>query len=335
MSYRMGIGIVMFAALVVGCGGGGTTTDGTGGAGGGSGGAGGGSGGSTSSGTTGDGALDPDTAPVAEIDRFQDGFATLFKRSGPVFDPMNVSKVVPEPNAPIDMDNFLVMALGPAGEKVTYYSLDIVPPVAREAYSIVGADGKPIKDQLPIIDSIPGDKDYTDFFTITQVTVKDGYVANTLHSVADVEKAIGDGSATEKATDQMVNWSVVPKGTTAKLKFLGKTVTGFRAWYDDKVAYYMEFETDLKAPADNMIPTVPIYVIFKDDMSPAMGFATEAGSKQTHNVIALLPGQAGYSSYWDHSVGKLSGFDTVTDLASAEANVKAKAPVIVNCPVVE
>jgi hypothetical protein len=87
--------------------------------------------------------------------------------------------------------------------------------------------------------------------------------------------------------------------------------------------------------AGDKVPTVPIVVIFKDDMSPAQGFATEPMSKQTHNVVGLLPGQDGYSSYWDHSVGNLSGFDTVKDLTTAVANVKAKVPVIVNCPVVE
>src|SRR5687768_9972022 len=43
----------------------------------------------------------PDVAPVASVDRFNDAFGKLFKRSGPGFDPENVSKVVPAPNAPI------------------------------------------------------------------------------------------------------------------------------------------------------------------------------------------------------------------------------------------
>ena len=115
--------------------------------------------------------LDPDTAPAAMVDRFQDSFATLFKRSGPVFDPTNVSKVVPAPGEPIDMENVLVMALGPSGEKVTYYSLDIVPDVAGKAFQIVGPDGAPVADQLPILEAIPGDAGYNDFVAITRVTV--------------------------------------------------------------------------------------------------------------------------------------------------------------------
>jgi hypothetical protein len=279
--------------------------------------------------------LNPDTAPAAEVDRFQDGFGMLFKRSGPAFDPTNVSTVIPGPGEPIDMDNFLVMALGPAGEKVTYYSLDIVPDVAGKAYRIVGDDGMAVANQLPIIEAIPGDSGYNDFVSITTVKVKSGYVANTITSADAVKKAIADGTATETATDQMVNWPVVPKGTTATRKFLGKPIAPLRAWYKDQVASYLEFETDLVGKAGDKVPTVAIVVIFKDDMSPTQGFATEAGTKQTHNVVALLPGQDGYSSYWDHSVGMLSGFDTVKDLTTALANVKAKVPVIVNCPVVE
>ena len=70
---------------------------------------------------------DPDAADVVAVDRFQDSFGTLFKRSGPAFDPAHVQPVVPAPNAPIDFDAlFLVPAYGPAGEEVSYYALDIL-----------------------------------------------------------------------------------------------------------------------------------------------------------------------------------------------------------------
>lgn len=279
------------------------------------------------------GALDPDTAPVVSVDRFQDGFATLFKRSAPAFNPSEVSKVIPEPNAPIDMDNFLIDAFGPAGERVVYYSLDILPEAPTTGYLLVDKSGKEIPDQLPIIDSVPGDEGYNDFVRVTEVQVNSGYVANTLTSFDDVDAAVDDGTAKLNETARIENWAVVPRGTTAKRKFPGSSPVGYRAWMNDEIAHYLRFDTNLELSGDK-VPTSPIIVIFKNDMSPAEGFLTDDDGK-THNVVATLPGQPGYSSYWDHSVGKASGFDDVKDLKTALANVRDKAPVIVNCPIVE
>lgn len=278
-------------------------------------------------------AFNPDTAAVVSVDRFQDKFATLFKRSAPAFDPTNVSKVVPAANAPIDLDKFLVKAFGPLGERVTYYSLDIVPPKPVTAFLFVGADGKAIANQLPVIDAVPGDDGYTDFVRVTEVKVGAEFVANQVNSKAGVDALIASGKATATVTTRVENFSVVPKGTTASLKFKGRVMTGHRAWYREQVAHFLLIDDDLTLAADGSVPTSPIHVIFKNDMSPAMGFAAESDG-QTHNIVATLPGQPGYSSYWDHTVGNLSGFDTVKTLVAAQANVKAKAPVIVNCPVV-
>jgi len=279
-------------------------------------------------------ALDPDTAEVASVDRFSDAFATLFKRSGPAFDPVNVQPLIPAENEPFDMDMlFTVKALGPTGQLVTYYALDILPPTPATGYVLLDEAGQPIADQLPIIAGLPGDAGYNDFVLITEVTVDADYVANTITSAADVTAAVEAGIATVTETTRIANWSVVPKGTIAAKKFAGADVTGYRAWYDDKVAHYMQFETDLVA-AVGTVPTSGIIVIFVDDMSPMMGFAAEPGG-QTHNALETLPGDPGYSSYWSHSRGALAGFDTVTDFPTATANIAGPLPVTVNCPVVE
>jgi hypothetical protein len=302
------------------------TTTGTGGAGGTGVGGAGGAGGSEIP-------LDPDTAPVASVDRFSDAFATLFKRSGPAFDPVNVQPLIPAENEPFDMDTlFTVKALGPAGEKVTYYALDILPPTPGKGYVLVDEAGQPITDQLPIIEGLPGDTGYNDFVQITEVTVDTGYVANTITSAADVAAAVEAGTASMTETTRIANWSVVPKGTMAAKKFAGVAVTGYRAWYDDKVAHYLQFDTELEAAAGT-VPSSGIIVIFADDMSPMMGFAAEPDG-QTHNALETLPGDPGYSSYWSHSRGALAGFDTVTDFPTATANIAGPLPVIVNCPVV-
>jgi hypothetical protein len=294
--------------------------------------------GATGSASTGTGItgtpLNPDTAPVASVDRFQDGFATLFKRSAPAFDPSAVSAILPAPNAPIDMDKyFTVKALGPAGEKVVYYALDILPPQAVDGYVIVGPDGMPVAGQLAIIKAIPGDMGYNDFVEVNQVKVGAGYMPNTITSYDDIMAAEKAGQATESSTHKIANWAIVPKGTTATLKFNGKTVTGYRAWYKHQVADYLLFDTDLPEPSGKAVPTSGIIVIFTDGMSPAKGFAAEPDG-QTHNALQTLPGQMGYSSYWSHMMGKLSGFDSVKDYPTAQANVSGPLPVLVNCPVV-
>lgn len=277
--------------------------------------------------------LDPDTAPVASVDRFSDSFATLFKRSGPAFDPVNVTPLIPDANEAFDMDMlFTVKALGPAGELVTYYALDILPPAPATGYVLLDDAGQPIADQLPIIEGLPGDVGYNDFVLITEVTVQAGYVANTITSAADVAAAVAAGSATMTETTRIANWSVVPMGTMAAKKFAGAAVTGYRAWHDDTVAHYLQFDTELVANA-GAVPSSGIIVIFADDMSPAMGFAAEPDG-QTHNALETLPGDPGYSSYWSHSRGALAGFDGVTDFATATANIAGPLPVIVNCPVV-
>ncbi len=282
--------------------------------------------------------VDPDTAPVASVDRFSDGFAHLFKRSGPAFDPVNVQPIVPAPNAPIDFDKyFTVHAIGPGGEDIIYYSLDIVPTVPGTGYLLV-SKGVPVAGQLGIIDKLPGDVGYNDFVLLTQVEVGTGYAANEYTSADDIMMAVAAGTATMTPTTKIVNWSAVPKGTIATKKFHGRSIAN-RVWVKGQVASVLEFETptmDTLALADGgKVPVSPIIVIFHNNMSPAAGFEAEAGGK-THNVIATLPGQDGYSSLWNHSVGALAGFAGVHDYTSAVANIMAAdVGVDVNCPVIE
>jgi hypothetical protein len=283
--------------------------------------------------------VDPDTAPVASVDRFSDGFAHLFKRSGPAFDPANVQPIVPAPNAPIDFDTyFTVRALGPAGEDIRYYSLDIVPKVPATGYVVVSA-GTPVPDQLDIIDKLPGEAGYNDFVRITEVEVGKGYVANTMTSAADLVAAVAAGNATMTMTTKIANWSAVPRGTVATKKFHGRTITGHRVWVKGEVANILLFESatqdTLLVTGASEVPTSPIIVIFHDNASPAQGFEAESSGK-THNAIATLPGDPDYSSLWDHSVGDKAGFTSVTNYATALSNVMAaNVGVDVNCPVIE
>ncbi len=275
---------------------------------------------------------DPDTAPVAAVDRFGDNFGKLFKRSGPIFDPANVQPVVPAPNAPIDFDAlFTIRSLGPNGEPTTYYSLDILPRVPGTAYDIV-RDGEPVAGQLPIIDRLPGDEGYNDFVLITQVEVGPDYVANTLTSFDDVDAAVSAGEATLTVTRRIANRPAVPAGSKAVKKFIDQTVTGGRSWLDGSVVHQLRFEENLAITDAGMVPTAEIIVMFANNMDPSQGFSTNPDGS-TRNAIDTLADDQGYSSLWNHSVGNNANFADVVDYPSALDNVMAAdVGVDVNCP---
>jgi hypothetical protein len=279
--------------------------------------------------------LDPETAPVASVDRFSDSFGTLFKRSAPVFDPANVQPNVPAPNAAIDFDAlFTVRALGPVGQPVTYYSFDILPRAPGRGFVIL-RDGAEIAGQLRIIEKLPGDEGYNDFVRITEVRVGSGYVANTLASVDDIDDAIASGAVTAVETARIANWVSVPAGSTAVKKFNGQVVTGQRAWKDGEVVHQMRFEENLTVTDTGTVPTAEIIVMFDNNMDPSAGFAHELDGS-TRNAIDTRASDPGYSSLWNHSVGNKANFTQVTDFATAFDNVMAaNVGVDVNCPEVE
>src|SRR5713101_759243 len=131
-------------------------------------------------------ALDPDKAEVQAVDRFSDGAGMLFRRSA---DP-----TLPLPNQPINMDGgpFISHGLGPAGQRVAYYNLDVQPAVPAPLFALIGADGKPVAGQLNLIDTIPGDPGYNDFWRVTMVRTPPGYRANDVTSVAALTKLLAD-----------------------------------------------------------------------------------------------------------------------------------------------
>ncbi|MBA2539781.1 MAG: hypothetical protein H0V17_09120 [Deltaproteobacteria bacterium] len=279
--------------------------------------------------------IDVDDAPVASVDRFSDSFGKLFKRSGPAFDPVNVQAVVPAPNAPIDFDElFTVSAFGPTGDRITYYSLDILPREPAKGYRIL-RNGQPVPGQLEIHSGLPGDAGYNDFVQITEVSVGDGYVANSLQSASEVEAAIAAGDVTASQTTTIANWAIVPAGSTADRAFRGNVVTGNRAWVDGEVAHFLRFEENLEITDAGTVPVAEIIVIFDNNMNPSEGFATEADG-HTHNAIDTVATDPGYSSLWNHSVGNKANFAAVTDFQTAFDNVMAAdVGVDVNCPEVE
>ncbi len=278
-------------------------------------------------------AKDPGAADVVSVDRFSADFGSLFVRDG--------SNGLPAANAPIYFDQapFITQGLGPNGQVVKYYNFDVLPTVPAPIYVLFkeGA-AAPVDGQLNIIDVVPGDDGYSDFWHVQKVTVPSDYVANTITSVADVM----DSGYDITATDILVNCPVVPEGSTADLKYGGGLSALVRGWYDDKVVFYFSFEEKAltTTPSNPVVPISPIYVTFninpnQPNGGPGSGFVAEAGSVQTHNVVQTIPTDSDYSPLWSVNVYNNEDFSMVSNLSTAmSANILAQGVALVNCPIV-
>lgn len=281
------------------------------------------------SGTT--AARSPDTAPVAFVDRFSPEAGTLQVRTA--------TNGLPGPNQPIDFDRgpFITRGLGPDGRPVRYYNFDVQSRTPAPIYVLFReGDDRPVTGQLNIVDVIPGDEGYNDFWQVVKVTVPRSYVANTVTSLEEIR----DAGYRLEATTTLVNCPIVPRGSTAKLRAGGGSSDLQRGWYRGQVVFYFTFEERALEARGGAVPVSPIYVTFAIDPDrpgggPASGFRTEPGSEQTHNVVQTLPSDATYSPLWLVHVYDNADFDEVEDLRSVlRANILATGVALVNCPVV-
>jgi hypothetical protein len=273
---------------------------------------------------------DPASAAKVPVDRFSDQAGTLMRRSA--------SPALPGADQPIDFDQppFVTQGLGPRGEKVRYYNFDVQPTAPAPIYVFFRAgEGTPLAGQLNVVDVVPGEQGYNDFWQVHKVTVPASYLANSATSKADIT---GAGFPVE-ATPMLVNCPVVPDGSKATLRIGGGAPGLTTGWYRGKTVRYFSFEE--KALTGAAVPTSPIYVAFnvnpnQPNGGPGSGFRSEPGSTQTHNVVAALPADPGYSPLWAVDVYDNGAFPTVKDLATAMAAPQLGAGVArVNCPVVE
>jgi hypothetical protein len=276
-------------------------------------------------------ARDPATAPKVSIDRFSDSFAHLFKRSA--------NPSLPAANAPIDFDQgpFITRGLGPNGEHVAYYNFDVLPTTPAPIYVFFPeGSSTELTAQMHIIDVVPGDAGYNDFWQVVKVTVPASYVPNSVTSAAELHAA----GFTLTRTRMIVNCPVVPAGSTARLRYTSEPNGLVQGWYRDQVVEYFSFDEHMLTGAT--VPTAPIYVTFNinpdpnNPMSgPPSGFVTEPSSMQTHNVVSVLPEAASYSPLWEVIAYDDAAFSSVNNLAAAQqAKVLVPDAGLVNCPIV-
>lgn len=279
--------------------------------------------------------LNPDTAGDVSIDRFGPGFAHLFLR--------DASNGFPAANQPVDFDAipaFNTHGLGPNGEKTIYYNFDVLSTTPAPIY-VLFREGEttPVSGQLNIVNVVPGDAGYNDFWLVVKVAVPKDYVANTITSYDEIYQ-MGYPLTT---TTTIVNYPVVPKGSVARKRFLStESAELTRGWYKNKVVYYFNFfEKELMA-VNGKVPTSDIFVCFNVNPGetgggPASGFKTEGmtATGQTHNIPETIPTDAAYSPLWDVQIYNNSNFAGVNSLASiSSVEILATDAAIVNCPIV-
>ena len=200
-----------------------------------------------------DAQVDPETAPKASIDRFSPEAGHLFVR-----DEMNG---LPGPNQPIDFDKgpFITKGLGPNGELVSYYNFDVMSTIPAPIYVLFReGESTPVEGQYNIIDMIPGDEGYNDFWQVYKVTVPQNYIANTITSYSQIM----DAGYSMEVTPNIVNCPVVPEGSTAKLRLYVESPELTQGWYKGEIVYYFNFTEKALTAENGMVPLSPIYVTF-------------------------------------------------------------------------
>jgi hypothetical protein len=259
------------------------------------------------------------TSSQVKIDRFSAQAGHLLLRSA--------KPALPGPDQPIDLDvpPFVTRGLGPDGSHVRYYNFDIQSdrPATRYRFVRAGTHER-VAGQPDVVDRIPGDPGYTDFWRLALVELPPG--AEPVTRAADVHAR----GLTIHPDATILDCPVVPNGSTAKGgEGIAPPVTT-ELWYRGARITCLEFGPALAVENDR-VPTSPIYVSFAREGGP---FRTEDGGPQTHNVVFSVPGDSAYSPLWAVHIYDMAAFDRVHDATTAE-----QAPLVdphgplVNCPV--
>ncbi len=234
------------------------------------------------------------------------------------------------PSTPAPVDNLAGRSTFPRiegwykGGSVNYTNYGSSGNVSQPilAFFQAASPSTPVAGQANIIDTIPGQPGYSDFWRVHKVLVPSSYVANTIRSF---EEAVASGY-TIQVTNTTVNCPVVNVNATTPGTVSAKT-TG---WYRDRVVFY--FDHGPRSPSLGFIvQSAPIYAFFYTNGTSVPG---------QRNVVDVRPGDTGYSDLWKVTKVVVGASYVVNSLKSASAIMASTqvtlqpTSMFVNCPVV-
>ncbi len=220
-----------------------------------------------------------------------------------------------------------------AGRATFYYDFGMNAPATANASKVAAApiyvlvtgfdaNGQPqmLAGQHNIIDLVPGEAGYSDLWQVNLVTVPAGTAADSVRSLDQIRQ----GGYPVQATPMLVNCPVVPAGSRLAEGTPGLT----QGWYKGKAVFYFDF-------GPNPDSTAPIYA-FITGMDANGNPQMVAGQ---HNIIGVIPGQAGYTAFWDVHFVQVPASYRANTITSVDQVMKSGYPVIhpgvvVNCPVI-
>lgn len=217
------------------------------------------------------------------------------------------------------------------GRETFYYDFGTNTQATEDGEGVVPApiyvlirgmqDGQPqpVEGQANIIDVLPGQEGYSDLWQVTFVTVPADYEANAIQSA----QAIQEAGYQMTPTDTYVNCPVVPEGST--LTEGGAPLV--QGWYQGQEVYYFDF-------GQNPPMTAPIYALIT-------GFDAQNNPQFVegqNNIIGVVPGDEGYSAFWNVNLVQVPQDYEANTLQSVEAVMEAGYEIVepgllVNCPV--
>src|SRR5712691_9441674 len=159
------------------------------------------------------------------------------------------------------------------GKTVGYFDFGPIKLKPGNKLAPIWTVTNPASGQHNIVDTVPGQPDYTPLWQLNMVTFKSGVTPRLLTSKADVDAAVQAGEVTVTQTTTVVNCPV--------LGFGQKRVAGFSA---GKTIHYYDLGPVKVAPGNAI---VPLY-------APTNGVAGQ------HNVTGttIAPGTTDYPPLW-------------------------------------
>ena len=204
------------------------------------------------------------------------------------------------------------------GKSIGYFDFGPIKLKPGNKLAPIWAVTNGVAAQHNIVDTVPGQSDYSPLWQLNMVTFASGITPYLLESKADVDAAVQKGDVTIQKTSTIVNCPV--------LGFNQKRVSGFSA---GKIIHYYDLGPVKVAPGNVVAPL----------------YAPTNGVPGQHNITLerVQPGQTDYPPLWGISMVTwkagahkrlLTSAAQVKQAQAAGELTVHKTTLVVNCPVV-